>query len=227
MKNSHFTNVTGLPDAQHYSTAADLALLAAALVRDFPEFYPMYALKEYSYNNRTQTNSNLLLWKDPFVDGIKTGHTEAAGFCMIASARRGERRLIAVVLGAASEAARATEAQKLLNYGFQSHDLVKMYAKDQAVTVLPVWKGGSGEVKAGFTRDFYVSVPKGEAGRLQARLETRQPLIAPVDAGQPVGTLKLVLNGQPYAESPIVALENIGIGNILKRGWDNLRLMLK
>ena len=143
MKNTSFMNSTGLPNPQHYSTAQDLALLAIAIIRDFPEYHPLYAMKEYRYNNITQANRNRLLWSDPTVDGMKTGYTENAGYCLITSAKRGERRLISVVVGAASESARATESQKLLNYGFQYYDSVKLYEKNQAVASLPIWKGAS------------------------------------------------------------------------------------
>jgi D-alanyl-D-alanine carboxypeptidase (penicillin-binding protein 5/6) len=227
MKNTNFMNSTGLPNPQHYSTAQDLALLAIAIIRDFPEYHPLYAMKEYRYNNVTQANRNRLLWTDPTVDGMKTGYTENAGYCLIASARRGERRLLSVVLGAASEAARAAESQKLLNYGFQNYDSVKLYEKSQAVTSLPVWKGMINSVKAGFLDDLYVSLPKGQADKVKASLESRQPLLAPVAAGQPIGAMKLTLDGKPYAEVPVVALENVALAGVFGRGWDSIRLLFK
>ena len=227
MKNTNFMNSTGLPNPQHYSTAQDLALLASAIIRDFPEYHPLYAMKEYRYNNVTQANRNRLLWTDPTVDGMKTGYTENAGYCLIASARRGERRLLSVVLGAASEAARAAESQKLLNYGFQNYDSVKLYEKSQAVTSLPVWKGMINSVKAGFLDDLYVSLPKGQADKVKASLESRQPLLAPVATGQPIGVMKLTLDGKPYAEVPVVALENVALAGVFGRGWDSIRLLFK
>jgi D-alanyl-D-alanine carboxypeptidase (penicillin-binding protein 5/6) len=227
MKNTNFVNSTGLPDPQHYSTAQDLALLAAAVVRDFPEYYPLYSAKQFRYNNISQSNRNRLLWTDPTVDGMKTGHTEAAGYCLISSAKRGERRLIAVVLGATSEASRAIESQKLLNYGFQFYDTVRLYQKNQAVATLQVWKGGSNMVKAGFTSDFYLSLPKGEIDKLKASVESLQPLLAPISAGQRVGTMKLMLAGKPYRELPVVALESVPVAGILGRGWDSIRLLFK
>ena len=227
MKNTNFMNSTGLPNPQHYSTAQDLALLAIAIIRDFPEYHPLYAMKEYRYNNVTQANRNRLLWTDPTVDGMKTGYTENAGYCLIASARRGERRLLSVVLGAASETARAAESQKLLNYGFQNYDSVKLYEKSQAVTSLPVWKGVINSVKAGFLNDLYVSLPKGQADKVKATLESRQPLLAPVAAGQPIGVMKLTLDGKPYAELPVVALENVALSGVFGRGWDSIRLLFK
>ena len=227
MINTHFVNSTGLPDAKHYSTAQDLALLAIAIVRDFPEYHPLYSMKEYRYNNITQANRNRLLWSDPTVDGMKTGYTENAGYCLITSAKRGERRLISVVLGTASESARAVESQKLLNYGFQYYDSVKLYAKNQPVASLPIWKGSGNSVNAGFLDDLYVSLPKGQADKVKASLESRQPLLAPVAAGQKIGVMRLTLDGKPYAELPVVALEDVALAGIFGRGWDSIRLLFK
>src|SRR3989440_8368473 len=180
MTNTHFVNATGLPDAQHYSTARDLYTLAAALIRDFPDDYARYyAIKEYRYNNITQPNRNRLLWLDPTADGVKTGHTEAAGFCLIASAKRGPRRLLSVLLGSTSEATRAQESLKLLNWGFQFFDSVKLYAGGDAVKSLEVWKGAESAVKAGFKGDLMITVPKGEAGKVKAQLLSEPPPAAP------------------------------------------------
>ena len=227
LKNSHFANATGLSHPQQYSTAHDLALMAAAIIRDFPEYYPLYSQKQFRYNNITQSNRNRLLWTDPTVDGVKTGHTESAGYCLISSARRGERRLISVVLGAASEAARASESQKLLNFGFQFYDSVRLYAKDQPVATLRVWKGAANEVKAGFNADLNLTLPKGAGDKLKASMESMQPLLAPIHAGQKVATLKLSLDGQPYGEFPVVALEDVPLAGIFGRGWDAIRLFFK
>lgn len=227
MKNTNFVNSTGLPHPQHYSTAHDLTLLAAAIVRDFPEYYPLYSTKEYRYNNISQANRNRLLWTDPTVDGMKTGYTESAGYCLVTSARRDARRLISVVMGASSETARAIESQKLLNYGFQFYDTVRLYEKNQPVATLQVWKGGSGTVRAGFTSDFYVTLPKGHVDRLKANIESVQPLLAPISAGQQVGTMKLKLDGKPYRELPVVALEGVPVAGILGRSWDSIRLLFK
>lgn len=225
MKASSFRNSTGLPDAQHYTTASDLATLAGALIRDFPDEYAKYySMKEFRYNNITQPNRNRLLWLDPTVDGVKTGHTEAAGYCLISSAKRGPRRLLAVVLGTASDAVRAQESLKLLNYGFQFYDAVQLYAKDQAVANLKVWKGASPALKAGFTRDFIMAVPKGFGPKVQADLVSQQPLIAPVSAGQAVGTLKVSVDGKPYGEFPVVALETVPQAGIFGRAIDTVRL---
>ena len=227
MKNTNFVNSTGLPHPQHYTTGHDLSLLAMAIVRDFPEYYPLYSLKEYRYNNITQSNRNRLLWADPTVDGMKTGYTENAGYCLITSARRGPRRLISVVLGTNSESGRATESQKLLNYGFQFYDTVRLYEKNHPVSTVKVWKGGANQVKAGFPYDMYLSIPKGVADKLKATVETQQPLLAPIAAGQKIGVLRVELEGKPYGEFPVVALEEVGIAGIFGRGWDSLRLLFK
>jgi D-alanyl-D-alanine carboxypeptidase (penicillin-binding protein 5/6) len=225
MKNTQFRNASGLPDAQHYTTARDLAVLSSALIRDFPDEYARYySMKEFRYNNITQPNRNRLLQLDPTVDGIKTGHTDAAGYCLIASSRRGERRLLSIVLGAASEAVRTQESLKLLSHGFQSYDAVRLYAKDQSVSDLKVWKGAASMVKAGFTSDFVVSVPKGFSSRLKTELTSRQPLMAPVAAGQVVGTLALSLDGKPYGDYPVVAVEAVPVAGIFGRMIDTVRL---
>jgi D-alanyl-D-alanine carboxypeptidase (penicillin-binding protein 5/6) len=228
MKNTKFTNATGLPDPQHYSTAQDLYLLAGTLIRDFPrEYAQYYSQREFRYNNISQPNRNRLLWLDPSVDGVKTGHTEAAGYCLIASSNRSGRRLLSVLLGSTSEAARAQESQKLLNWGFQFFDSVKLHPANQPVKAIEVWKGSGGEVKAGFLADVIVTVPKGEADKLKAELLTQQPLLAPVAQGQPVGTLRVTLDGKPLGEYPVVALEAVAVAGIFGRAWDTLRLWVK
>lgn len=227
MNNTHFMNSTGLPHPQHYTTARDLSLLARAIIRDYPEYYPLYSLKEFKYNNITQANRNRLLWQDPAVDGMKTGHTESAGFCLIASAKRDSRRLLSVVLGTASESMRASESQKLLNYGFQNFDTHHLYRKGQVVANLPVWKGSENILKAGVAQDFDVALPKGQYERLKASLVSKQPLLAPLSAGQQVGTIRLTLDDKPYAEYPLVALEGVARANFFKRGWDGVKLWFK
>jgi D-alanyl-D-alanine carboxypeptidase (penicillin-binding protein 5/6) len=224
---SSFTNATGLSDPQHYATANDLGRLAAALIRDFPDYYPLYALKEYRYNNITQPNRNRLLWIDPYVDGVKTGHTDAAGWCLVASAKRGERRLLTVVLGAASDAARTSESQKLLNYGFQAYDTVQLYQAGKPVSSLRVWKGAAAEVPAGFLADRYLTLPKGDAAKLELTLAATEPLLAPIGRGQRIGTVKVALEGKPLAEFPLVALVDVPLANIFGRAWDSVRLWFK
>lgn len=227
MNNTNFTNATGLTAPQLYSSAEDLAKLVVALIRDYPEHYALYSQKEYRYNNISQANRNRLLWLDPTVDGVKTGYTENAGYCLVTSARRGERRLVSVVLGTASESARSTESQKLLNWGFQFYDSVKLYAAGQPVTSLRVWKGVSSMLKAGFTGDLYVAVPKGQGDKVKAVVESLQPLLAPVNPGQRVGMLKIEIDGRPHAELPVVALESVPVAGIFGRAWDSLRLLFK
>jgi len=227
MKDTSFTNASGLPDPKHYSTAYDLGLLAVALIRDFPDYYPLYSQREYRYNNITQPNRNRLLWLDPNVDGVKTGYTENAGYCLIASSRRGTRRLLSVVLGANSDSARAQESQKLLNYGFQFYDSVKLYDKGQAVSTLEVLKGTESRLKAGFLSDFYVSVPRGLADQVKADLVSMQPLVAPIGVGQNVGTVKVTLQNKLLGEYPVVALQNVAIAGFFGRTWDSVRLWFK
>ena len=227
LKGTRFANSTGLSDPQHYSTARELARLAAALIRDYPEHYALYAQREYTYNRITQANRNRLLWTDPAVDGVKTGHTENAGYCLVGSARRGSRRLISVVMGAASDGLRTQESQKLLNFGFQFFDAVKLYGKEQPVSQLKVWKGVQNTVKAGFLEDFTLSLPKGMADKVQASLVSRQPLMAPVQKGRTVATLKLAIDDRPIGEYPVVALENVPVAGIFGRAWDTVRLWLE
>ena len=227
MANTRFANAAGLSDAQHYSTAADLGKLAGALIRDYPEYYPLYALKEFRYNNITQANRNRLLWTDPHVDGVKTGHTEQAGWCLIASALRGERRLLSVVLGAASDAARAAESQKLLNFGFQAFDTVQLYQAGKAVAALDVWKGAAKQVSAGFLADRYLTLPRGQADKLQLTLLAHETLIAPVQRGQRVGLVRIAFDGKQVADFPLIALEDVGPASFFGRAWDTVRLWFK
>ena len=228
MKNTSFMNSTGLPDPKHYSTARDLATLAATLIRDFPEQYKYYSMKEYRYNNITQQNRNRLLWLDPAVDGVKTGFTDNAGYCLIASAKRGSRRLLTVVLGTASDSMRAQESQKLLNFGFQFYDSVRLYEKGQTVSALKVWKGSLSELNAGSLQgDITISVPRGTADKIKAEFVSQEPIVAPVSAGQRVGTVKVTLEGKAIAEYPVVALENIAVAGIFGRTWDTMRLWFK
>jgi len=227
MTDTNFTNSSGMPGPGHYSTARDLALITSALIRDYPEYYKLYSEREYRYNDITQRNRNQLLWLDPNVDGVKTGHTESAGYCLIASAQRGGRRLVSVVIGTVSERLRARESQKLLNFGFQSYDALRLYEKGGAIGKLDVWKGSERKLKAGVAADLYVTVPKGTADKLQAELVSQQPLIAPVEAGQRVATLRVSHEGRPLAEYPVVALESVAAAGFLSRAWDSMRLWFR
>lgn len=225
MKNTHFMNTTGLPDPNHYTSAHDLTLLAAAIIRDFPEFYPLYSLKEYTYNDITQPNRNRLLWLDPHVDGMKTGWTKTAGYCLITSAKRDKRRLISVIMGTKSASERSKESQRLLNYGFQFYDTVHLYKKGEVLTSIELWKGAQDVFKAGFNADVFFTIPKGQADNLKATMEYKQPLIAPVKIGQEVGSVKFTLNGQLVETYPLVALEDVGEGGFIGRAWDSLMLL--
>jgi D-alanyl-D-alanine carboxypeptidase (penicillin-binding protein 5/6) len=227
MTGTHFVNATGLPDPKHYTTARDLARLTSALINAFPEFYKIYSIKEYRYNGITQPNRNRLLYVDPSVDGVKTGHTESAGYCLIASAKRDQRRLLSVVLGTDSDRARAMESQKLLNYGFQFFETVRLYPGKQTVASLRLYKGGQSEAHAGFLSDFYVTVPRGTGKRIQAKVISQQPLLAPIHRGQQIATLRLFVDGDHLADYPLVSLETVDTAGLLGRTWDNLLLMFK
>ena len=231
MSGTHFVNATGLPDANHYTTARDLAKLVQAIVHDFPEYYPIYSKKEYRYNRITQPNRNRLLWLDSTVDGVKTGHTDSAGYCLIASAKRGPRRLVSVLLGADSENQRAQESQKLLNFGFLSYDGIRLYEKSQVLSQLKIFKGERDTVNAGFQDDLVLSVPKGAAESLKVELASVQPLLAPVQQGQKIASLKVsvTVGDQSVAlgEYPVVALETVPLGGIFSRAWDSIRLWMQ
>lgn len=227
LNNTHFINATGTPDAQHYSSAHDLALIAAALIRDFPQLYDIYAQREYQYNGINQFNHNRLLWLDPFVDGLTAGVNESGKYYLAASAKREERRLISIVIGTATKRLSSSESQRLLNFGFQNFETIRLYGKDQAVSNKRIWKGTSKRLDIGFTEDRYVTVPKGQRDALKATLETRQPMLAPVNRGQQVGTLHLTLNDTPFLDLPVVALEDIPLANVFSRGVDNIRLLFQ
>lgn len=228
MKNTHYVNATGLPDPQHYTTAEDLAKLASALIRDFPEEYKrLYSVKEYLYNNIKQPNRNRLLWLDPNVDGMKTGHTESAGYCLISSAKRDNTRRIAVVLGAPNDAARATESQKLLNYSFQFFDSTQVYKKGQSVNRLKVWKGSENVLDSTVAEDIYLTLPKGAYNNVKAVISSTQPLIAPIKKGQAVGTVKFMLDGKVISQRTLVAAKTVETAGILGRAWDSIKLLVQ
>lgn len=225
LANSHFVNATGLPAAQHYSSAADTAQVAAAIIREFPQYFPLYGEQEFTYNGITQYNRNKLLGRDPHVDGMKTGFTESAGFCLVATAERNGRRLLSVVIDAGSDNGRTAESQRLLNYGFEDFETVRLYARGQPVHNIPVWKGVDDVIPAGMADDLFVTVPRGLAQRLSATLQSMQPLLAPIRSGQTIGSLRLTFDGEPYGEYPVVALESVSVANLLVRAWHSLRLL--
>ncbi|HEY1148348.1 MAG TPA: D-alanyl-D-alanine carboxypeptidase family protein [Pseudoduganella sp.] len=231
LTNTHFANAHGLPSPENYTTAQDLSVLARHVIQDYPEFYKIDSVKEFTYNRIKQQNRNRLLWLDPTVDGMKTGHTEAAGYCMVASAHRPagniDRRLISVVMGTTSDSARTQESQKLLNWGFQNFDTVKLYSKGQAIQTPEVWKGAKSTMKIGFKQDILVTVPKGVAAKMKPVLERKDPLVAPVAENSKVGSLKMMVDGKPLLELPVVALETVEQASIFGRAWDSIRLWLK
>ncbi len=227
MTGTHYVNVSGLPDAEHYTTARDIAHLSRALIRNFPDEYAQYAEREYTYNDIKQYNRNKLLWRDPSVDGIKTGHTDAAGYCLVASGKRDNMRLISVVMGAASEKARATQSQALLNYGFRFFETHKLYAAGEPLKEPRIWKGEVDNVPLGLTRDMFVTIPKGQYKALQAGVEFDAPLEAPLDSGQVVGRVKISLNGDAMQEQPLVALHPVAKGGLFSRALDSVLLMFE
>jgi D-alanyl-D-alanine carboxypeptidase (penicillin-binding protein 5/6) len=240
LKNTVFKNVTGLTEAGHKSTARDLAVIATHIIRDYPEFFAYYSIKEYKYNNINQPNRNLLLRRDPSVDGLKTGYTDAAGYCLIATAQRefpnlaangkgpGKRRILTVVLNTTSMEARASESQKLLNWGFAAFDTIRLFDDAKAIATVPVWKGKAPEAKLGAAGGLFVSVPKGEGGKLATKIERTDPLVAPLEKGQRVGTIKVATaSGAPVLDVPLVVQEAVEQAGIFGRAWDAMRLWIK
>jgi D-alanyl-D-alanine carboxypeptidase (penicillin-binding protein 5/6) len=232
LKNTQFRNVTGLSEAGHYSSARDVAFVAAKIINDFPDFYRTYSIREYTYNRIRQDNRNLLLGRDPTVDGMKTGFTETAGYCLVASAVRempnGKRRLLSVVLGTASREARAAESQKLLNWGFTAWDAIRLFEAGKVVATVPVWKGAKPEAKLGAPGAIVVSVPKGEGEKLKTQIERTDPLVAPLVQGQVVGKIKVTsAGGAAVAEVPLAVLEPVELAGLFGRAWDALRLWIR
>jgi len=227
LKGTHFVNSTGLPNPDHYTTAIDMARLAAALIRDYPKYYKWYSVKQYTFNNITQRNRNLLLDRDDSVDGLKTGHTESAGYCLVASARRDEMRLISVVMGTHSEKARAQESQKLLNYGFRFYETHRLYAANTPLKEMRIYKGDSENLPLGLTTDLYVTVPRGQYKSLSASLSISKTLIAPVNVGQRLGNVSVTLGDEAIVERPLVALQQIAEGGLWQSIKDNTILLFQ
>lgn len=224
MKESHFVNATGWPSPDHYTTAHDLALLARALTKNHPEHYNLYSEKYFHYNNINQPNRNRLLWIDPSVDGIKTGHTDEAGFCLVASAKRDSMRLVTVVLGTDSDQARTTESQKLLTYGFRYFETHKLYNGHEVLQRARIYGGALNEVELGLSEDLYVTVPRGQYAALAASLEIPSIIKAPIPAGQNVGKVALKLGEAPLLEQPLIAIKAVEEGGFMKRIWDAIHL---
>lgn len=227
MTNSHFMNATGWPAEEHYSTARDMATLARAVIYEDPEHYAIYAQKEFVWNGITQPNRNTLLWRDDSVDGLKTGHTEEAGYCLVASAQRNGQRLIAVVFGTDSEAARATETAKLLTYGFRFFESKLFHKKGDVLANAPVWKGAARTVKAGLADDLAASFAKGELVTLSTQTVLKPALIAPVKAGDVIGKIEIKQGDKVLKQADVIALETVEEGGFIRRMWDGLRLFFK
>lgn len=226
MSHSHFMNATGLPHADHYSTTEDLALLARALIHDFPETYSLYSQKEYTYQGIKQLNRNRLLWRNEAVDGIKTGFTESAGYCLVASGKKHDMRLIAIVMGTKNDEARTTEANKLLNYGFNFFETHKLYPALTPVKQTRIWMGNEKHLNLGLHEDLFVTIPKGAYKQLEAVIEIGQVLKAPTETGQVIGRLAVQLNNNTLAERPVIALQTIDKGSFLSRIYDYFHLSL-
>ncbi|NOX42434.1 MAG: D-alanyl-D-alanine carboxypeptidase [Gammaproteobacteria bacterium] len=227
MDSTHFVNSTGLPHIDHYTTPRDMATMASALIKHFPEHYDWYAKKEFEFNGIKQYNRNKLLWRDKYVDGIKTGHTESAGFCLVASAKRDGMRLISVLLGANSENTRVTESQKLLGYGFRFFETHQLYAANAVLTEAPIWKGEVKTVPLGLTDDLYVTVPRGQYKKLDASMTITAEIIAPTKKGQKLGMVQVKLGDESFAERDLVALEAVESGSLWNNLIDEVKLMFK
>ncbi|MDX1755808.1 MAG: D-alanyl-D-alanine carboxypeptidase family protein [Marinobacter sp.] len=226
MRNTHFANATGLPASDHFSTAYDLAILARAIINDYPENYGIYAEKHFTYNNIRQPNRNSLLWRDPSVDGLKTGHTEEAGYCLVASAKRNDTRLIGVVMGTSSNAARSQEMQKMLNYGFRYYESEKLFSAGQQLLESRVWGGQINELAIGVKDEVFVTIPRGSKGSLESVVDVDTVIKAPVSIGDEVGRVRVTLNGEVYVDEPVLALQDVPEGGFFKRLWDAIKLFV-
>lgn len=227
MKNTHFANSTGLPHKDHYSTAHDLAILARALIHDYPGEYKLHSIKQFTYDNIKQLNRNTLLWRDDSVDGVKTGHTESAGYCLVASAKRGDMRLISVVMGTPSEEARARDSQALLNYAFRFYETHKLYAANESITSSKIWKGDKDTFDLGINKDLWVTIPRGKYKELDASINIAPVIIAPVQKGSVQGSLKVSLDGKELATRPLIALDTVNEGSLYERLKDDVRLLFQ
>jgi len=220
MKNTHFINSTGWPDEKHFTTARDIAILAAAIIREFPDYYPEYAVKEYTYNNIKQYNRNKLLWSDDTVDGIKTGHTDSAGFCLVASAVRSDMRIISVVLGTDSMKSRASVSQALLNYAFRFYESHTLYSAGEVLSRPRIWSGELETLNVGLAEDLAISIPRGTYDNLDATMDIDKDIQAPVEKGQQVGLVNVSLEGTLLTSVPLVALEAVNEGNLFQQVKD-------
>ena len=227
MTDTHFANATGMPDREHYTTARDLAKLATAVIKDYPDHYAWYSIKKYTYNDITQYNRNKLLWSDPYVDGLKTGHTESAGYCLIASAIRDNMRLLSVVMGTRSENARAQESEKLLNYGFHFFETRPLYTANTPLTKTRVWEGNVESLDLGLAQDLYITIPRGRYDKLKATMNIDGTIIAPVDKGQSLGSVDITLEDEQIASRPLISLHDVTAGDFFQRMSDKVMLMFE
>jgi serine-type D-Ala-D-Ala carboxypeptidase (penicillin-binding protein 5/6) len=227
MTSTHFQNASGMPDPSHYATARDLSKLARAIIFDHPSHYPLYAEKVFIYNNIRQPNRNLLLYRDPTVDGLKTGHTDEAGFCLVSSSKRENTRLITVVMGTASDEARATETQKLLAYGFRYFETATLYKANSEVTSAPVWSGKAKTVSLALAKDIRMSIPRGRTEALKANVHLNEVIKAPIKQGQELGSLTVELDGKVINTQPLVAMQPVDEASFFVRMWDKIKLFFR
>lgn len=227
MTSSHFMNATGLPHEQHYTTARDIAKVTEATIHEFPEQYKLYAIKEMTYNEIRQRNRNRLLWWDESVDGVKTGHTEAAGYCLVSSAQKEGMRLVAVVMGTASENAREQESRELLNYGFRFFETHRLYGAGETLIDARVFMGESDGLPLGLSQDLFVTIPRKQYDKLAANMALNHPIQAPIAKGQPQGRLEVTFDGEPFTEVPLVALKDIPKGGLFDQAMDSVLLMFE
>jgi D-alanyl-D-alanine carboxypeptidase (penicillin-binding protein 5/6) len=224
MNNTNFENATGLPHPNQYSTAYDLALLAKAIIEDYPENYPLYAVKSFTYNNIRQPNRNSLLWRDESVDGLKTGHTEEAGYCLVASAKRDNTRLIAAVMGTSSAEVRAREVQKMLNYGFRYYETERLFRAGQELVDAKVWGGKSDQISVGLAEDVFVTIPRGARDKLESTVDLDSVIKAPIKVADELGRIQVMLDGEVLVDEPALALTEVQQGGVFKRLWDAIKL---
>ena len=224
MTGTHFVDSTGMPNPDHYTTAHDLAVLTRAMIREFPDHYQLYSMRTFTFNGITQNNRNKLLWRDKSVDGVKTGHTESAGYCLVASALQDNMRLISVVLGTDSEEARAEESEKLLSYGFRFYETHRLYAANKPLSTVRIWKGETEKLPVGLRHELYVTIPRGEYAKLDAQMKLKQPIIAPASKGTLYGSLNVSLDGQTVVVKPLVALQDVAEGGLFQQMVDDIKL---
>lgn len=224
MTGTHFVDSTGMPNAEHYTTARDLAVLTRAMIREFPDHYQLYSMRTFTFNGITQQNRNKLLWRDKSVDGVKTGHTESAGYCLVASALQDNMRLISVILGTDTEEGRAEESEKLLSYGFRFYETHRLYGAAQPLSTVRIWKGETEKLPLGLNHELYITIPRGEYSKLDAQMKIQQPLIAPASKGHVYGSLNVSLDGQTVVAKPLVALKDVAEGGFVQQVMDDIKL---